>query len=108
MMNRIVLRIPLVPLVVGCFTLANAATPDQQPREVVQTITVTDSSDGTVLDKERKVMPQLTFSGNRIEDCRIEAVARAKGVLVPFYRGTHPYAFANVVCHWQDPTGQVT
>jgi hypothetical protein len=92
----------------ACFGCAVAQVRDQAPKDVIQIITIIDSSNGEVLDTEIKVMPHITLSGDRIEDCRVEAVARAKEVLVPWYSARHPYAFSNVIRHWQDSNGKET
>ena len=77
-------------------------------RYSVQTITVIDSQNGAVLVLEQRTMPNVSITGDRIEECRVEAVTRAKGVLVPWWRSKSPYAFANVDCDWRKSEGQPT
>jgi len=77
-------------------------------RYIVQTITVIDSHNGAVLVLEQKTMPNISITGDRIEDCRVDAVTRAKGVLIPWWRSKYPYAFANVDCDWRKSEGNPT
>ena len=71
---------------------------------VVLILTVTNCDTGVLIYKNVREMPSFSVSGDRIEDCRIEGVAKAKE-LVEWYRATYPNASANVDCQWESRIG---
>ena len=66
---------------------------------IVLILSVFDSASGTLLYEKVEQMPTFSIRNDRIEDCRVEGIRRAKK-LVTRYRVTYPYAFANVNCKW--------
>ena len=71
---------------------------------VVMILTVTNCDTGEMLYKNTREMPGFSVSGDRIEDCREEGVAKAKE-LAEWYRATYPNASANVSCLWEQRLG---
>jgi hypothetical protein len=67
---------------------------------VVLLLSVYNADTGDLLYESERQMPEFSVSGNRIEDCRIEGVRRAK-VLAANFRQTYPNATANVDCEWR-------
>lgn len=56
---------------------------------------------GTKLAEYTKQMPEFSVSGDRIEDCRKEGVAKAKE-LTAKYKAEYNNVSTNVDCQWED------
>ena len=77
---------------------------DMMPLMVVLLyLTITDADTGNLLYSLTRQMPEFSVSGDRIEECRIEGVEKAKA-LAARYRLKYPNAVANVDCQWERET----
>jgi len=70
---------------------------------VVLYLTVYSCDTGAVLFQSTRQMPDISVSGNRIEDCRTAGVDEAK-TLTRRFKWKFPHVSANVVCRWELPS----
>ncbi|MGH6792916.1 MAG: hypothetical protein ACRECF_09290 [Methyloceanibacter sp.] len=60
-----------------------------------------DADTGTLLHKLEKQMPDFSFSGDRIEDCRKQGLRLARDLSALYRANGHPNATTNVDCEWR-------
>jgi len=72
---------------------------------VVLYLLVANCDTGEYLYNKRIEMDGFSVSGNRIEDCRIVGVEKAKEITA-YFRQWYPNASTNVDCQWEVSKGQ--